>query len=249
MGIESTKKVEIDLYTNKVITINAKQDDVSSRNVLITCYDQGKQVVLDPAYSVYIRYKKPDGTNVISACSITDDGKIYVELTEQMLIAPGTCYSDLLIFDKEDSCISTMEFRIRVIPSIIDGSDLESADDYLALNKLMLMAQKNYLNVIEECKEQLASMQAICDNLGGVFSPQGTITFSELSSSTKAPGLVYHIRDQFVTDDSFKCGAGVTYPPGTSVYYTADGYWDCFIGETLSVTDDGDGNVTINLVL
>ena len=62
------------------------------------------------------------------------------------------------------------------------------------------------------------------------FVPMGTVAFSELKIAEKATGYVYNISDDFVTDDTFREGAGKSYTAGTNVYYTANGYWDCFGG-------------------
>lgn len=62
------------------------------------------------------------------------------------------------------------------------------------------------------------------------FIPMGTILFSELSSVEKATGYSYNISDDFITDDTFREGAGKSYTAGTNVYYTANGKWDCFGG-------------------
>lgn len=62
------------------------------------------------------------------------------------------------------------------------------------------------------------------------FIPQGTITFSELASVEKATGYVYNISDDFVTDESFREGAGKSYTAGTNVYFCASGVWDAFGG-------------------
>ena len=62
------------------------------------------------------------------------------------------------------------------------------------------------------------------------FIPMGTIVFAELANVEKATGYVYNISDNFVTNDTFREGANVPYTAGTNVYYTADGYWDCFGG-------------------
>jgi hypothetical protein len=65
-----------------------------------------------------------------------------------------------------------------------------------------------------------------------VFVPKGTISFSELATAkeTAVSGYVYNISDDFMTDDTFREGAGKAYTAGTNVYYTVDGYWDCFGG-------------------
>lgn len=62
------------------------------------------------------------------------------------------------------------------------------------------------------------------------FIPMGTVAFAELVNVEKATGYVYNISDDFVTDDSFREGEGKSYTAGTNVYYTANGYWDCFGG-------------------
>lgn len=80
--------------------------------------------------------------------------------------------------------------------------------------------------------------EAIVNGLNGAFLPKGTITFAELivlkESGTLAAGYLYNISDNFVTDDSFRMGEGVTYEAGTNVYFTADGQFDCLAGTTVT---------------
>lgn len=70
----------------------------------------------------------------------------------------------------------------------------------------------------------------IADSIRCGFIPKGTIAFSELSTAEKDVGYVYNISDDFITDESFREGSGHSYTAGTNVYYTVDGYWDCFGG-------------------
>lgn len=70
----------------------------------------------------------------------------------------------------------------------------------------------------------------ISEGLKGALLPMGTITFSQLESQSKVAGYMYNISDEFTTTANFKEGSGHTYPIGTNVYYTADGYWDCLAG-------------------
>lgn len=80
--------------------------------------------------------------------------------------------------------------------------------------------------------------EAITNGLNGAFLPMGTIEFAELEtlkeSDVVAAGYLYNIKDNFITDESFKMGAGIEYDAGTNVYYTADGYWDCLTGTTVT---------------
>lgn len=75
--------------------------------------------------------------------------------------------------------------------------------------------------------------ERISQGLSGALLPMGTITFSQLANQTKQAGYMYNISDSFTTDNTFKEGAGYSYPEGTNVYYTADGYWDCIAGTSV----------------
>lgn len=70
----------------------------------------------------------------------------------------------------------------------------------------------------------------ITTGLDSCFIPMGTIYFGELVIVEKATGYVYNIKNDFITDDTFREGAGKPYTAGTNVYYTANGQWDCFGG-------------------
>ena len=88
-----------------------------------------------------------------------------------------------------------------------------------------------------ETQGYLQQAEAVVSGLNGAFSPKGTVIFAELlelkNSGAVAPGDMYHISDNFTTDDNFRvsgkvCGAG------TSVYYTVDDKFDYFVGATVS---------------
>ena len=83
------------------------------------------------------------------------------------------------------------------------------------------------------------------DGLNVVFVPKGTIFFSELAivKEIAVAGYVYNIKDDFVTDETFREGSGTAYAAGTNVYYIIDedgeGKWDCLGGNaSLTATVD-----------
>ena len=393
---EIIKQINVDFHNTRYIQVNAKQLDDLSRFILVSCYNQGDFYPIDNTYNyAYVRYRKADDLNVFNCCDITEDGKVLIELTKQMLAYDGRCYADLVIVHNEPipvddikvnngtlltnentSIVSTMLFCVNVIETSLDNEDIESSDEFGALNDLLIKATTdyeyvmaaskiseenakvseenakiseanakisennakisennikisednakasadsakisennaatseanakksaekaqmseeityNYVNTamlkaeeslqsatdsansaVESANSALLSQsyavgdtgvraiedtdnakyyytmaKAISTSLGGEFSPKGSITYSELQSSIKQAGFVYHIKDSFITDDTFKDGGGVSYPAGTNVYRTSDGYWDCFIGENINIVDDGDGNIEI----
>lgn len=314
MALQIITNINVDFYDKKYVLINAKQYDDNSRWILITCYNQGKVLILNASeHSAYIRYKKADGCGVLNSCRINSNGEVLVQLTEQMLAADGICYVDLLIVNKgsvmvdtktggiiavdDAPILSTMAFCVNVYEASVDNSEIESSSEYGALNDLMQRAESDYMEVIQLSKsyamgdangiregEDTDNAKYYCEQshiisnnvkvseenalnsynmsksyaVGGTgvrenedfdnayyyyelsktvanglnsgFIPMGTITFSDLADAEKATGFTYNISDDFVTDDTFKEGSGHAYTAGTNVYYTADGYWDCFGG-------------------
>lgn len=283
MELESVRKINIDFHDKRHIMINAKQYDKLSRYLLITCYNAGEIFLLDnSSHSASIRYKKADNLGVFNTAEILSNGRIKVELTEQMLAVAGMCYADLVIYDN-DSVLSTMTFCINVSKTAVDNIEIESSYEFNALNDLLTeshtfisacetyaenakISETNAKNSetnaathaanakiseenakISETNAAVSEINAdtyynqtktLYDSIDGSIKPMGTIEFSQLQSVEKAVGYMYNIKDEFVTDDTFKVGAGVTYPKGTSVYYTADGYWDCFAGVSVISSDD-----------
>ena len=165
MNLQSIINIDVDFYDKKYILVNAKQLDKGSRFLLVTCYNHGTPFSLDSAsQSVYIRYKKADDYSVFNLCEINNDGKILVELTEQMLAVAGICEADLVIVNKriadvdDDTLevavknaevLSTMTFRIDVSEIATENSEIESSYEYSGLNKALAEANAEYSTVIK----------------------------------------------------------------------------------------------------
>lgn len=66
--------------------------------------------------------------------------------------------------------------------------------------------------------------------VAGVYKIKGSIAFASLPSSGNEEGDVYNITDKFTADNTFvETEQGKTYPIGTNVVYTANG-WDAMAG-------------------
>ena len=156
--------------------LEAKQYDKLSRYILVTCTNQGNFFRLNSInHSAFVRYKKADEYAVFNKCLITEDGKIQVELTEQMLAVAGNCVADLLLIDNQElvtsqkipiitsdgdilqvsghSIISTMKFGVNVISTPFNNSEIESSYEFNALNELMEKALSDYTFVITEARK------------------------------------------------------------------------------------------------
>lgn len=238
MALQAIMNVNVDFYDKGCILINAKQLDRNARCLLVTCYSKGTLFPLNiDEHSVYVRYKKPDGNAVFNSCSITDDGKVLVTLTEQMLAYGGICHVDLLIVEKSQatiingklninsntSILSTMTFYIDVSDSIVDNAEIESSYEYNALHQELLK-----VNAL------VAGLTTGSDGSSTVqFIHQGSVTLNELKQVAKVTGFVYNIKEDFTTDATFAEGSGIPYGAGTNVYFNADGKWDCLSGTSV----------------
>lgn len=165
MNLQSIINIDVDFYDKKYILINAKQLDKGSRFLLVTCYNHGTPCSLDyTSQSAYMRYKKADDYSVFNFCKIDNDGKILVELTEQMLSASGICTADLVIVNKriadvdentlevavkDAEVLSTMTFRIDVSEVAAENSEIESSYEYSGLNETLANANAEYSKVIK----------------------------------------------------------------------------------------------------
>ena len=165
MNLQSIINIDVDFYNKKYMLINAKQLDKGSRFLLVTCYNHGTPFSLDRAsQSAYIRYKKADDYSVFNLCEIDNDGKILVELTEQMLAAAGICKADLVIVNKriadidkdtlevavkDAQVLSTTTFFIDVSEIAAENSEIESSYEYSGLNKALADANAEYSKVIK----------------------------------------------------------------------------------------------------
>lgn len=177
MGVQVFRDITIDFSNGRYIIINAKQHDSKSRFVRMTCTNVGQKINLNPNdYSAFIRYRKSDGYGVFNKCIISTEGQVIFELTEQMLSTVGTSYADLVVIDiaKSDinndltiisadgriiennsSLVSTMTFYINVLEKPLNDWDIESTNEFSALNDLLLKATKDYEYIVQTTEEYM----------------------------------------------------------------------------------------------
>lgn len=182
MDLQTTRELNIDVSNHKYLSIDAKQYDRNLRYILITCYNQGNFFPINKnTCFASIRYRKPDNYGVFNTCEITQDGKILVELTEQMLAVAGLCYADVVIHENlnlavnivenadgsveiidtgNSGIISTMTFIVNVREAAFDNEEVESSYEYDALNDLLTEARRNYDAVMESCNISEANAKA-----------------------------------------------------------------------------------------
>lgn len=185
MALQTTTNISVDFYDKKYILINAKQFDKKTRFLSVTCYNHGELYPISSRdHAAYIRYKKSDDYGVFNFCEITQDGKILVELTEQMLASGGICVADLVIVNRGQaevnsetgeiinidraSVLSTMIFHIDVTETAVDNAQIESSYEYNAFNQSLETYWADFEEVMQTSKSYAVG------NAGGIRPNENT---------------------------------------------------------------------------
>lgn len=178
MDVIGADVLSVDFSEPKYIRLNVKQGDNGIRHFLFKCTNHGLPVLIDQntIYAV-LKLKKPDGTYVIKKCDILQDGLIDLIVDETITIIAGACQAELTLFEKKEiqdktrideekptNTISTMNIIVNVFPSSIDGAELESKDEFSALNDLVSKMLKDYRFITDECSGIIRSVKTINGN-------------------------------------------------------------------------------------
>lgn len=113
------------------ITVFAKQYDQESRQVEIIPLNDGRAYTLEAGITARIGATKPDGTTVLDDCTI-NDGKIYADLTYQMLAVDGIVFAEIGLY-KGTALLSSQVFYINVKKGAYDIDAPVSSDEFNAL--------------------------------------------------------------------------------------------------------------------
>lgn len=142
-------------YNNTVL---ASQFDTLSRYVDITLIDNNVPVDITN-HTVRIYAKKPDWTRVFNDAEIIDatNGKVRVELTNQILAVTGLVECELTLYGTDGSIIASQKFYINVGKTLRDDSAIESTNEFTALT--------NALNDIEQAKADVGVVGSLNDEL------------------------------------------------------------------------------------
>lgn len=86
------------------------------------------------------------------------------------------------------------------------------------------------------------------DGTGLLF--MGNATFADLSNPDKqVKNYMFNMTEDFITDETFNCGAGIPYSAGVDVARTADGFWNPMVGAMVKSVNGQVGQVEIPAVI
>ena len=126
--------LDIDLYNPSPMPVMEAQQNNIGRGALVTLKANGSFISLD-GESVQLYAKKPDGTISYLPCTISGS-QIQCDFTNQMLALPGMVQVELQMIggtSGNETEITTPIFCVKVNPSNVDDSAVESQDEFPAL--------------------------------------------------------------------------------------------------------------------
>lgn len=126
--------VTIDLINPyPLLNFNLKQGD-SGRGILVTVTANGANVEFTTE-TVNIYVKKPDGTIIYNACTVSGN-QVRAMFTNQALAVAGNAQVELEIISQDDT-ISTPIACIDILPTNIDSEAIESSNEFTALTEAL----------------------------------------------------------------------------------------------------------------
>lgn len=180
MSLVFNQKITLDLTISRVQNVHCSQDDVDSRNILITLSDNGKPYSIPSEVSIFLKISKPDNTYVyideddVDHLFRNDDGTISVILPEQATVISGICESEIqLINTSIKEVISTAKFNIIVKKSVLNDKEIESSIDSNIVKK-MIYHLVDFMNPHKVNKEQVG-----LGNVSNVTTNDQTPTYTE----------------------------------------------------------------------
>lgn len=132
--MQITQNIALDLNRVGVYScalVEAKQGDNASRFVCVALTVDGVKYT-PSGVTAKFRCVKPDGCSCYDPAAINADGTITVELTEQVLAAPGWVDADICLCGDDGDILSTASFKIHVEPAPL-GKNVTSTNEFLAL--------------------------------------------------------------------------------------------------------------------
>ena len=126
--------ITVDLYQPYPLPLVEAQQNNIGRGVLMTLTAQGA-VITPTGESIQLYAKKPDGTISYLPCTL-NGSQIECDFTNQMLALPGIVEVELQMIggtSGNETEITTPIFCVKVNPSNVDDSAVESQDEFPAL--------------------------------------------------------------------------------------------------------------------
>lgn len=170
---QSITYMKLDLTDSGVYrdTIRAMQGDNKTRLLYATILNDGEPYPLENVYPVF-RGTKADGTTVFNECT-KQDGYVIVELTSQVLAAPGIGHFEIALYNQvpdqvgleaEPMSLASFPFDLHVIKSSFNATNMVSTDEFSVIEAVI--ANLPFLTHIEDVTRVIELLDEINTKLG-----------------------------------------------------------------------------------
>ena len=141
-------KLVLDFNSPTIRTLTLHQYDKNSTNIIVTCMDTGVIKKIDhQSVNAYLKWKKPDGTNVLNDEIVNEDGTLTIECSQQMLAVDGRISAELCLVDATtQEALHTMPFFVVNKRAATDDEEITSTSEYGEIVNALIDAKS-----VEEC--------------------------------------------------------------------------------------------------
>lgn len=135
-----TQNITLDFCRNDYKTITVKQRDKNSRNLIITCTNNGSIYRIDGS-TQECKYKMstPDNRAIYKNATINNDGTILITFDDNMLYEPGTGKLEIQILEQSTNySLSTMILTVIIVGNVFHDDVITASDEFSALTDALL---------------------------------------------------------------------------------------------------------------
>ena len=214
-------KLVLDFHSPTIRTLTLHQYDKNSTNIIVTCMDNGVIKKIDhQSVNAYLKWKKPDGNDVLNDEIVNEDGTITIECSQQMLAADGRISAELCLVDATtQEALHTMPFFVVNKKSVINDEEITSTSEYGALVNALIDAKsvEEFAQSVpewEEAEQQrreneilrqqntataIANCEQATENANNATDAANTAAQNANSSNTTAQTLITQMTEQLET--------------------------------------------------
>jgi len=155
-----TQKITLDFCQNDYKTVTVKQYDKDSRNLIITCTDNGAFYKLNSStLQCNVKMNTPDDRAIYDTATIKEDGTVLVTFSESMVYASGTGKLEIQFLDSSTQrSISTMILTVIIVGSVYPDDKIIASDEFSALTDALLKIESD-VNAADEAIERINELE------------------------------------------------------------------------------------------
>lgn len=127
--------------------VHMRQGDTKSQRIVVQFFSGSLAYDMTGVASATLRAKKPDGNILFNSCVLTDQGVEYL-VTSQTIAAVGDVECLITFYGLSGEVLGTPRFLIEVEEAIYSDSEVESTNEFTALQTAMV--DKDEIKVYEQ---------------------------------------------------------------------------------------------------